>query len=155
MAKNKPIAWAMEETVGFPILNPGSTPVIVLPAKALPVFMEVLKERVPSLEQEAMTEETRGGPNDGSVKVYLPKKHGEPEVEMQSIYDEVLAEAKKRYAYAPRKWHLMASVPRSSGEVENATFEGTREEAEQELWNLLEVLGVETSVTGAEDSDSD
>jgi hypothetical protein len=50
-----------------------------------------------------------------------------------------------------RKWNLMASIPRSSGEVEHSTFEGAREEAEQELWNLLEVLGVETSVTEAED----
>lgn len=46
-------------------------------------------------------------------------------------------------------WNLSASVPRGSGEVENGKFTGTYEEALQELWGLLESLGVETSVSPA------
>ena len=51
------------------------------------------------------------------------------------------------------KWYVQATVSRGNGQrdTEEATIEGTREDAELELWTLLEGLGVETAIEEVEE----
>lgn len=48
-----------------------------------------------------------------------------------------------------KRWHIRATVYRGNGQndTEEQIIEGTREEAELDLWSLLEILGVDTAIS--------
>lgn len=47
-----------------------------------------------------------------------------------------------------KTWHVWASVGTGTGrsETEESTIEGTRADAERELWRLLDLLDVDTAI---------
>lgn len=49
---------------------------------------------------------------------------------------------------AAKLWHVRVSVSRGNGQhdIEEVTVEGTRADAELDLWSLLDGLGVETAI---------
>lgn len=47
---------------------------------------------------------------------------------------------------APKTWHVSATVPRGESETTCSEVTGTMKDAEQELWHLLDSLGVETAI---------